>query len=52
MVLALTARSIKLSERSNTSSSNVSIRLRVSGPVSVILPLAYDSITPRGPFVL
>ena len=32
-----------------TSSSIVSMRLRVSGPVSVILPPAKLWITPRGP---
>ena len=31
------------------SSSTVSMRLRVSGPVSSILPSAYEWITPRGP---
>jgi hypothetical protein len=32
-----------------TSSSIVSIRLRVSGPVSVMAPFAKEWITPRGP---
>ena len=32
-----------------TSSSTVSIRLRVSGPVSTISPPAVERMTPRGP---
>lgn len=42
-------RSMKSIVFSLTSSSNVSIRLRLSGPVSVMRPSAKTWITPRGP---
>ncbi len=41
--------SMKANVFSFTSSSIVSIRFLVSGPVSVILPSAKEWITPRGP---
>ncbi len=46
---AFFARSMKSSALTVTSSSIVSIRFFVSGPVSVILPSAKLWITPRGP---
>ncbi len=48
-LFATLARCMKSSALTVTSSSIVSIRLRVSGPVSVILPSAKLWITPRGP---
>ena len=46
---AFLARSMKSSALAVTSSSMVSMRFLVSGPVSVILPSAKLWITPRGP---
>ncbi|MNF95070.1 hypothetical protein D3C84_778070 [compost metagenome] len=46
---ALTWRSMKLMAALVTSSSTVSMRLRVSGPVSSTLPSADALMTPRGP---
>jgi hypothetical protein len=40
---------MKSSAAAVTSSSTVSMRFLVSGPVSSILPSAEDLITPRGP---
>ena len=47
--LACLARCMKSIALVFTSSSKVSIRFLVSGPVSVILPPAKEWITPRGP---
>ncbi len=48
-LFAAFARCMKSNVLVLTSSSIVSIRFFVSGPVSVILPLAKEWITPRGP---
>jgi hypothetical protein len=45
---ALWARLMKSVLAANTSSSMVSIRLELSGPVSSMRPFAVDLITPRG----
>ena len=46
---ALCARSMKSNPAARNSSSTVSMRFFVSGPVSSILPSAEDLMTPRGP---
>lgn len=48
-LFARTWRSIKSMAAAEVSSSIVSIRFLVSGPVSSILPSADERITPRGP---
>jgi hypothetical protein len=48
-LFACLARVMKSSAFAVTSSSIVSMRLRVSGPVSVMRPSAWLWITPRGP---
>ncbi len=47
-VLALTCLSMKAMAAAVVSSSMVCMRLEVSGPVSSILPSAYEWMTPRG----
>ena len=42
-------RSMKSMAAAEVSSSTVSMRLRVSGPVSSMVPSAEDLMTPRGP---
>ena len=49
---AFLARPRKSWAAARTSSSIVSMRFMVSGPVSSILPSAVDLITPRGPNLL
>ena len=51
-VLKATERSMKSSALAVTSSSTVSMRLRVNGPVSSTVPSAVARITPRGPNLL